>query len=162
MTINFRKTFRTTAISAVVIAAWLLFLPASALAADLIVSITNIRNANGFVDVTLYDHADGWLDDAHAVGDLTLAAHPGTLVAVFPHLKPGRYGVVTTHDENANGRMDFFLGLPVEGYAFSRDIRPFLSAPSFDHVAVPVGRDDVHIAIRMVYPFIGKFARTPR
>jgi uncharacterized protein (DUF2141 family) len=49
--------------------------------------------------------------------------------------------------------MDFnFLGMPTEGYAFSNDIRPFLSAPSFDSCAFDVGIDDVALTIHMVYP----------
>ncbi|MFX6023619.1 DUF2141 domain-containing protein, partial [Acinetobacter baumannii] len=79
----------------------------------------------------------------------TLAAHRGTIKAVFPNLKPGRYAIVTTHDENGNGRMDFILGLPAEGYAFSNDIRPFLSAPGFERAAFAVGQRDLAIAIRM-------------
>lgn len=134
-------------------------LPGQLHAADLAVTVTNLRNARGFLDVTLYDHADGWLDDSHAVGNLTLPVHPGSVRAVFHDLKPGRYAVVTTHDENGNGRMDFFLGLPTEGYAFSRDVRPFLSAPSFNAAAITLGRSDLQIAIRMVYPFVGKISK---
>ena len=136
--------------------------PLSVTAADLAVTITNLRNDRGFVDVTLYDHPEGWLDDSHAVQNLTLTAHPGSIRAVFHDLKPGRYAVVTTHDENGNGRMDFILGLPAEGYAFSNDVRPFLSAPSFDRSGFDVGPRNLAIAIRMVYPFVGKFAKQPR
>lgn len=128
-------------------------------AADLDVTISNIRNDLGFVDVTLYDHAEGWLDDSHAVGNLTLKAHAGDVRAVFHRLKPGQYAIVTTHDENGNGRMDFFLGLPTEGYAFSNDVRPFLSAPSFNRAAFRVGAADCLIHIDMVYPFAGKPAK---
>ena len=128
-------------------------------AADLNVTITNLRNDRGFVDVTLYDHAAGWLDDSHAVGNLTLKAHAGVVRAVFHRLKPGQYAIVTTHDENGNGRMDFFLGLPTEGYAFSNDVRPFLSAPSFNRAAFSVGAADSIIQIDMVYPFVGKLTK---
>lgn len=131
-------------------------------AAELTVTITNLRNDRGFVDVTLYDHADGWLDDSHAVGNLTLKAHAGAVHAVFHRLKPGRYAIVTTHDENGDGRMDFFLGLPTEGYAFSNDVRPFLSAPSFNRAAFAVGTADCLVQIDMVYPFVGKLTRQSR
>jgi uncharacterized protein (DUF2141 family) len=136
--------------------------PAAADAADLEVTITNLRNDQGFVDVTLYDHAKGWLDDTFAVGNLTLKAHEGSVHATFGHLKPGRYAIVTTHDENGNGRMDFVLGLPAEGYAFSNDIRPFFSAPSFERAAFDVGTTKREIAIKMVYPLFGKLSKRTR
>ena len=151
---NKKKTL--IALALVLAAVWS---PAAATAADLFVTITNLRNDEGFVDVTLYDHAKGWLDDAYAVGNLTLKAHAGSVRARFSHLKPGRYAIVTTHDENGNGRMDFVLGLPAEGYAFSNDIRPFFSAPSFDRAAFDVGAADREIAIKMVYPLFGKFVK---
>ncbi len=129
------------------------------MSADLNVTITHLRNDQGFVDVTLYDHSKGWLDDTYAVGNLTLKAHAGSVHAVFSQLKPGRYAIVTTHDENGNGRMDFVLGLPAEGYAFSNDIRPFFSAPSFDRAAFDVGLTNRQVEIKMVYPLFGKFVK---
>jgi len=124
-------------------------------AADLTVDVTGIRDDRGLVDVTIY-RADGWLNDSRAVVTLSLPAHPGTVRAVFHQLKPGCYAIATMHDENGDGQMDFdFLGLPTEGYAFSRDVRPFLAAPSFDRAAFTVGNAALTLRIRMVYPLAG-------
>src|SRR5260221_10400043 len=35
-----------------------------------------------------------------------------------------------------------FLGLPLEGYAFSQNVRPFLSAPRFDAAAVELRSEE--------------------
>ena len=46
------------------------------------------------------------------------------------------------HDENNNGTLDSgLLGIPKEGYCFSTNYRPRLSAPSFRNVAFPFRPD---------------------
>jgi len=44
----------------------------------------------------------------------------------------GEYAIALYHDENNNGKCDRnFFGIPKEGFAFSNNVKPFLSAPSF-------------------------------
>jgi uncharacterized protein (DUF2141 family) len=125
----------------------------SATAADLTVTIEGIRNDHGRVYVTLFDGAGTWLDADHSLQDLSVAAHPGPARIVFHGVAPGRYAAVTYHDENGNNVMDFdVIGLPTEGFAFSNQARPFLSAPSFDRCAFEIGKEDAQISIRMIYP----------
>ena len=142
-----------TRLQAAIAAALFLGTALPATAADLTVHVSQIRNASGRVYVTLWDSAGNWLDADKSLQDLSVTANPGIITVVFHDVPPGRYGVVTFHDENGNGQMDFdLLGLPTEGYAFSNDVRPFLSAPSFDRAAISLGKDDAALTIRMVYP----------
>jgi uncharacterized protein (DUF2141 family) len=125
----------------------------TAQAADLTVKVDQIHSAQGKVYVTLWGSAETWLDDERSLQNIGVPAAVGVITVTFHNLAPGRYGVATFHDENDNGDMDFnFLGLPTEGYAFSRDARPFLSAPSFESCAIATGSDDAEITIHMVYP----------
>ena len=40
-------------------------------------------------------------------------------------LNPGDYVALTFHDKNRNGKLDSnFLGVPVEPFGFSNDVRP--------------------------------------
>ncbi len=49
--------------------------------------------------------------------------------------------------------MDYdVIGLPTEGFAFSNQARPFLSAPSFDRCAFEIGSENAQILIKMIYP----------
>jgi uncharacterized protein (DUF2141 family) len=122
-------------------------------AADLTVTIDGIRNDRGRVYATLFDRPELWLESEHSLQDLSVEAHQGTVAITFHDVAPGRYAVVTFHDENGNNQMDFnFLGMPTEGYAFSNQARPFLSAPSFERCAFTVGGAATGIAIDMVYP----------
>lgn len=124
-----------------------------AMAANVTVTVDQVHSAEGKVYVTLWGSPETWLDDQKSLQNIGVPAAVGQVAVTFRDVAPGRYAVVTFHDENDNGEMDFnFLGLPTEGYAFSRDVRPFLSAPSFDSCAFTVGIDDVALTIHMVYP----------
>jgi uncharacterized protein (DUF2141 family) len=47
-------------------------------------------------------------------------------------LAPGEWAVALTQDTNNNDKLDKnFLGIPTEPFAFSNNVRPHLSAPSF-------------------------------
>jgi uncharacterized protein (DUF2141 family) len=122
-------------------------------AADVTVIVDQIHSADGKVYVTLWGSKDTWLDDQKSLQNIGEPAVNGTVSFVLHGVAPGRYAIATFHDENDNGEMDFnFIGYPTEGYAFSNDIRPFLSAPSFDSCAFDVGIDDLTLTIHMVYP----------
>jgi uncharacterized protein (DUF2141 family) len=124
-----------------------------AAAADLTVTVDQIQSAAGKVYVTLWGNAETWLDDQKSLQNIGLPAQVGKVTFTLHGVTPGRYAIATFHDENDNGEMDFnFIGYPEEGYAFSRDVRPFLSAPSFDSCAFDVGIDDAALTIHMVYP----------
>lgn len=124
-----------------------------AMAADLTVTVDQIQSNDGKVYVTLWGSKETWLDDQKSLQNIGLPAATGAVTFVLHDVAPGRYAIATFHDENGNGQMDFnFIGYPIEGYAFSRDVRPFLSAPSFESCAFDVGVDDLTLTIHMVYP----------
>jgi len=123
-----------------------------ATAADLTVHIDNIRNNLGRVFVSVFDRQETWLDAARTLADTSVIAQQGRVTVTFKNLPPGRYGVVTFHDEKNTGKFERnFLGMPLDGYAFSRNLHPFLSAPSFDDAAIALGQDDVETTIMMTY-----------
>ena len=78
---------------------------------------------------------------------LTAPAAAGQLRV--PNLPAGRYAVMIFHDENANHRLDKMLGVPREGFGFSRDPVIRFGAPHFDKVVIPLGgginRAEVHL-----------------
>jgi uncharacterized protein (DUF2141 family) len=131
----------------------LAFRAAPATAADVTVIVDQIESAQGKVYVTLWGSKETWLDDQKSLQNIGEPAAVGAVTFMLRDVAPGRYAIATFHDENGNGQMDFnFIGYPTEGYAFSHDIRPFLSAPSFESCAFDVGIDDLAVTIHMVYP----------
>lgn len=122
-------------------------------AADVTVTIDHIENADGLVYITLWGSQETWLDDKKSLQNIGQQAVVGQLTYVLHDVAPGHYAIATFHDANDNGHMDFnFIGYPTEGFAFSRDIRPFFSAPSFSSCAFEIGVEDAALTIHMVYP----------
>ena len=52
----------------------------------------------------------------------------------FGNMAPGAYAISAMHDENGNGRLDAFMGIPREGFGFSRNPRVTFGAPRFEQV----------------------------
>ncbi len=102
------------------------------------VPVSTVRSGDGVVFVALYD-GPNWLKPGRFVAARKVRAHRGTVVARFGSVKPGRYGVAVFHDENGNGRVDKnFIGLPAEGFGFSR-ITP-RRVPRFSETSFPLER----------------------
>jgi uncharacterized protein (DUF2141 family) len=142
--------FRTALVSLSAFAA----LAGAAGAADLTVDVGGIRDARGAIMVALHAPKDGvaFPDMAGAVAAQWRMAEPGTLRFVFPGLKPGRYAVAVYHDENGNQKLDTNpLGMPTEGYAFSKDAKGYAGPPSFDAAAVEVGDEAVATSATLSY-----------
>jgi len=115
---------------------------APAFAADLTVNLQGLRAQTGLVKVALVDSQQAW--DGKAAPVQATGAPPQGEVAqfTFKDLKPGRYAVMITHDENGNGKLDSNVaGIPIERYGFSRDARGRMGAPDFDAAAIELQGD---------------------
>jgi len=69
----------------------------------------------------------------------------------FDHLAQGTYAISAMHDENGNGRLDTFLGIPREGFGFSRNPRVTFGPPRFDQVRFGVAPGANAQTIRFQY-----------
>jgi uncharacterized protein (DUF2141 family) len=106
----------------------------------------------GDVLCALYRNEDNWLTRTRfrATGD---DADERTAVCRFRDVPKGIYAIASLHDEDGDGRMDKnFLGLPLEGYATSRDahLRTILKPSWDDAVFTHKGRITIQTA-RMKY-----------
>jgi len=112
------------------------------------IPIGKVRSGNGALYIGVYTR-NNWLRPGGHTTYQKVRAHAGTVRVTFEGLKPGRYGVAAFHDENSNGKVDFnFIGLPSEGYGFSRTT-PF-GKPSFDDTAFEL-HDRRDMPIRLKY-----------
>lgn len=124
-----------------------------ALAADLEIVVTGIRDIEspGKVFIGVFNSPDGFLKDERRYARAAIPTVNGTARLVFA-LPPGRYAMVAFHDANNNGELDTnILGVPTEGYAFSRDARGFMSAPSFDSAALELTESGARATITLGY-----------
>lgn len=108
-------------------------------ALKLVVRITGLRNERGRLAVALFDGEAGFPKQQHAIEGQVVPIQQRSGTATFNGLGPGRYAVAVLHDENNNDKMDFsWIGVPQEGFGFSRDARVVLGPPDFEDAAVRV------------------------
>jgi uncharacterized protein (DUF2141 family) len=71
----------------------------------------------------------------------------------FDDLPSGNYALALIHDENGNGKLDTMMGIPKEGFGFSKNPAIRFGPPSFKsaEVAITSGRADENV--RMKYLF---------
>lgn len=129
---------------------------AAAPGADVTVTVKNLRNAKGLVRACMTT-----APRAFPACEKDPAAHTASIDAAgaahgisFRGVRPGTYAIALLHDENANGKADFALGMmPKEGFGFSRDARVRMGPPKFAEAAIAVGEEDRALAITMRYIF---------
>ena len=117
----------------------------------LTVHIERLRNSKGKLAVALFADPDSFPDQSKAKrGQLAAIVGRGGKVQ-FEGLKAGTYAIAVLHDENGNEKMDFnWLGMPLEGYGFSRDATGFLGPPSFKDAALLI-KSDARTSIKVRY-----------
>jgi len=64
---------------------------------------------------------------------------------------PGDYAVSVIHDENGDGQLNKMLGIPREGFGFSRNPRIHFGPPGFEACRFPVTGAGAREVIRMKY-----------
>ena len=95
--------------------------PATALAGSLEIDVAGMRSARGLIRVCLTadpKNFPGCVDDKHAV---TRSVPAGQHIIRFDDLPPGKYAAALIHDENSNAKLDTLMGIPREGFGFSRN-----------------------------------------
>ena len=108
---------------------------------ELEITVDGINSDAGKVMVALHAEAGATVfpDVKGAIAAQWVRAAPGAHRFVFANLPPGRFAVAVFHDENDNDELDAnFLGVPTEGYGFSRNARGTFGPPSFSEAAVEI------------------------
>jgi uncharacterized protein (DUF2141 family) len=89
--------------------------------ASLEIDVAGMRSARGLIRIclTVYPkNFPGCVDDRHAITRSVPAAQH---VIRFDGLPPGNYAAALIHDENSNAKLDTMIGIPREGFGFSRN-----------------------------------------
>lgn len=114
-------------------------------------AMEGLRSARGRVlvcvtrDPAHFPDCSGDPDKRHFTVAATGAAVPLGLLA------PGDYAIALIHDENGNGKLDTFAGIPREGVGFSRNPVLRFGAPSFRSARFSVAGSAVEQDIRLKY-----------
>ena len=107
------------------------------------VVVTNLRNSNGHVLISLFKEGVGYPgqpEKAFRKSKVTITNNKAVLI--FTDVPSGNYAIAILHDQNDDQKMNTnFFGLPKEGYGFSNNVMgtfgpPSYSKASFRHTAV--------------------------
>ena len=129
----------------------LALIAANPASASVDVEISGLRNAKGLLHVCITRNPAFFLDCRKDPKGFRQTAPANERLLHFDGLPPGRYAVTLVHDENSNEKLDTMLGIPREGFGFSRNPAIRFGAPKFDEVSINLAPAANRAAIRMKY-----------
>ena len=116
------------------------------------IRIEKLRSLRGVVQICLTGKADTFPDcakDSRAITRTVPARNAASIS--FDGLPPGEYALALFHDENGNKKLDTFLGIPREGFGFSRNPAVVFGPPRFQQARFEVSGGIARLSIRMQY-----------
>ncbi|MCQ8278614.1 DUF2141 domain-containing protein [Acetobacteraceae bacterium KSS8] len=119
----------------------------------ILAEVTGAHSTAGNITYTLYgDDPARFLKHKGSIALERVALTSRSALGCFVVSRPGIYAVAVYHDENNNHRFDrSMIGLPEEGYGFSRNAPIFMAPPSFDSVRFQAGPGDTSVSIALRY-----------
>ncbi|MEA5502418.1 DUF2141 domain-containing protein [Halotia wernerae UHCC 0503] len=119
----------------------------------LTVEIDGLRNKVGQVCVSIFAGSQGFPNNRDRILQRQCTKINDTSLKVsFDNLKAGNYAVAVMHDQNNDlnlNRND--LGMPIEGFGFSRNPEVRTNAPKFSDAAILVAGPNTNIQIQLKY-----------
>uniref|UniRef100_B8HM82 DUF2141 domain-containing protein n=1 Tax=Cyanothece sp. (strain PCC 7425 / ATCC 29141) TaxID=395961 RepID=B8HM82_CYAP4 len=133
----------------------ILFLPGQVSAGPsetLVVNIGGLKNNRGQVCVSLFNRPQTFpMQPENSLASQCVKITKVPMQITFKNLAPGSYAVAALHDANGDGKDNRnFLGIPIEGFGFSRNPTVSTAPPKFEQSAVQVTAP-TSISIQMVY-----------
>jgi uncharacterized protein (DUF2141 family) len=110
--------------------------------------LAGLRSAKGVVQVCLTRDSARFPE----CGPKALRTVPAAQTRLsFDGLPSGAYAVALFHDENGNGRLDTVIGIPREGFGFSRNPPVRFGAPSFGAARFTVAAGETEQRVKLKY-----------
>jgi len=95
-------------------------------------SIQNIQEVKGNIEVGIYNTSDSFLKEGQALKTYIIPVDGNTVTYEIDDLLSGNYAIAIYQDKNTDGKCNLnFIGIPKEPYGFSNNIKPKFSTPSF-------------------------------
>lgn len=120
-------------------------------AADIEISIEKLRNHKGVLHLCLTRESAHFPDCKKDPRAITRSVPAATGPIRITGLAPGGYAVAIFHDENRNEKLDVLLGIPREGFGFSRNPVVRFGAPKFRQVRIDLRPGFTRETVRMQY-----------
>jgi uncharacterized protein (DUF2141 family) len=128
---------------------------AQAASGTLTVEIDRLRNRKGKVCLSVFNSSRGFPGTGgNAIQSQCVKVSDSAVKVTFRGLKSGSYAVAVLHDENADGQANRNgLGIPTEGFGFSRNPALRAGPPKFADAAFLAAGASTAIQIQMTYLF---------
>lgn len=117
------------------------------------VTVSNIKNSEGQLLLTLFNSNSGFPNDhKKALENRSIKAEKNIVKVVFEDLPHGVYAIAIVHDGNDNGKLDKNLfGVPTEGYGSSNNLKKLFRAPNFEESKFTLDQNFKNITIQVNY-----------
>jgi len=115
------------------------------------IDVTGLRSAKGVVRICVVKDPSDFPDCREGKGALKR-----TLPATNPRIRleglaMGDYAIAVIHDANGNAKLDTMLGIPREGFGFSRNPAIRFGPPRYKDVRFTLGADAQTQQVRIRY-----------
>lgn len=111
------------------------------------VEITNIDNGKGQMLVAIYNTEDSWLKTPYkgVHGNIK----NGVSKVSFTHVPDGIYAISTFHDEDDDGKLDTFLGIPTEDTGASNNALARMGPPKWEDAKFEIKGESIKQSIKL-------------
>ncbi len=97
------------------------------------IQIDNIKENKGKIEIGVFNTGDRFLEADQAYKNYSIEVKNKKAVLVIEDLPAGNYAISLYHDENDDDKCNRnFIGIPKEPYAFSNNVKPRFSPPSYE------------------------------
>ena len=120
--------------------------------ATLEITFTGLRSNKGLIALGVHTTQDGWHKKPEMIPNWKKEnVVNGSMTVRIENLKYGTYAITMLDDENGNLEMDHTMGIPREGFGFSRNPRVRMSTPKYEECAFVIDQPLKKISIEVVY-----------
>lgn len=108
----------------------------------LTVQVSNIKEKKGKMIISIFNNLDDYLKEGKEYCKKIILVKDSLIRYTFKKIPKGEYAVALFHDINEDGKCNkSLIGIPQEGFGFSKNKKPFLRAPSFEEVKIDLNQD---------------------
>jgi len=118
---------------------------------DLVITITGLKSTAGGIQIGLYNNKESFphVDGQYKLFYFNVNDFSG--IYTIRDLPGGEYAVAIFHDKNSDKICNTnFLGVPKEGFGFSKNFKPRFSSPDFKECKIDLD-SNMTIAIKLIY-----------
>ena len=117
--------------------------------ATIIIKVAGLHSGKGQVRIAVFNSSEKWLGE-QPVYSSTINVDSQSVTWKIYDVPYGDYGIAVFHDENKNGKMDKnFVGIPLEPYGFSNNVRVTLGPPTWEKSKFVVKGSTTEVSIEV-------------